>query len=421
MLVAAGCGGALQPDRERAPGDDLCRRATEHARSCLPDRNVSQPDDCDRDQAREILDTSCDELASSRALKSDSICEPLMWWTCDDDEERLVAFPTYAKRDAGGGLTVPVHAWTFEPERDSSVRDFLIDSMEEFVDFEGPEQRERFDRRIRRFLFDNESGKEVELKVAGEPYEVGETEGDGRVYRRVDLSSDVARRALRGRTGGQWLEATVAAGFGSIDDRIPVIEPSGLMVVSDIDDTVKNSKVLDRGAMLRKTFLEEYRPVEGMAELYRRIDEEFDPAFYYLSASPWQLLPYFDRFLEASEFPAGPIHLRALQVADITSVIDFIDGSADYKNASFDELLSDFPDRDFLLVGDSTQHDPEVYGRLARQHPDQIRAIWIRKVEGADNTDARFEEAFAEVPSDTWQVFEEPSALEVEQLAPSDE
>jgi phosphatidate phosphatase APP1 len=36
-----------------------------------------------------------------------------------------------------------------------------------------------------------------------------------------------------------------------------------------------------------------------------------------------------------------------------------------------------------VLVGDSGQLDPEIYAELAREHPDRIRAVYIRRTRHA--------------------------------------
>ena len=39
-----------------------------------------------------------------------------------------------------------------------------------------------------------------------------------------------------------------------------------------------------------------------------------------------------------------------------------------------------YPGRNFILIGDSGQHDPEIYSRLAIEFPGRIEAIYIRKI-----------------------------------------
>jgi len=44
------------------------------------------------------------------------------------------------------------------------------------------------------------------------------------------------------------------------------------------------------------------------------------------------------------------------------------------------ELLKDFPQRNFILIGDTGEMDPEIYTTIAREHPNQIVRIFIRDV-----------------------------------------
>ena len=45
-------------------------------------------------------------------------------------------------------------------------------------------------------------------------------------------------------------------------------------------------------------------------------------------------------------------------------------------------LFKTFPQRRFLLVGDSGEHDPEIYGAMARRFPQQVAGIFIRQLDG---------------------------------------
>ena len=69
---------------------------------------------------------------------------------------------------------------------------------------------------------------------------------------------------------------------------IYVLAARGVSVISDIDDTIKISKVLSKRALLKHTFYSYFKPVNGMNELYQRWSEQFCQ-FHYVSASPWQL------------------------------------------------------------------------------------------------------------------------------------
>ena len=44
--------------------------------------------------------------------------------------------------------------------------------------------------------------------------------------------------------------------------------------------------------------------------------------------------------------------------------------------------MEQFPERRFLLIGDSGERDPEVYAAVAKRRGDQVAGIVIREVEG---------------------------------------
>jgi len=334
-------------------------------------------------------------------------------WTRLEDwvegaRETLVVFPTYATLEDDGDLVVPVRAWVFEREEESTSRNLLVDALSETFDIETDDQRERFRERIWPFLVDNERGQSVRMQLGDSSFSIGETAANGHVQERVRIPADVVAETLHVDRQRRWLEPTFETDFGSEHVRFPLHEPDGLSVVSDIDDTIKHTEVLDRSAMLENTFLEQFRPVEGMAELYRDLEERGSTSFHYLSASPWQLLPFLESFADDHDFPNGVFHLRQLRPKSLSSPADFISGSSHYKVSTVERLVSDFPDRRFVLIGDSGEHDPEVYGKIARRHPDAVAAILIRRVDGADNSDDRYAEAFREVPESTWQIIDPP-------------
>ncbi|PPQ66431.1 hypothetical protein CVT24_007197 [Panaeolus cyanescens] len=184
---------------------------------------------------------------------------------------------------------------------------------------------------------------------------------------------------------------------------------SGYGVISDIDDTVKISHVLDKKALIRSTLLDEPKAVSGMPELYTKLSQTLkDPQFVYVSGSPFQLYPFLHEFIDSTYTTAkGPIMLQNLTVFDPRDVIEFIASSSDatykHKMDSITTLRSFYPKKKWMMIGDSTQKDPEVYGRIYKRFPDMLLCAWIRQVENADNTPERFAKAFKDVPKNKWR------------------
>ncbi|KAJ2922928.1 hypothetical protein H1R20_g14204, partial [Candolleomyces eurysporus] len=210
----------------------------------------------------------------------------------------------------------------------------------------------------------------------------------------------------------QELVATVVPGV--LDDRkfsasVFPSPNSGFGIISDIDDTIKVSNVLDTASLLRSTFLDEPKAVSGMPQLYSSLRTSLqNPQFIYLTGSPYQFYPFLNNFID-STYPKGPIFTQNLTILNIPAAIEFISGSNGgtftHKTNTIDRLQTMYPQKKWLAIGDSTQKDPEVYASAFKKFPGFISCIWIRRVDNADNTEKRFNTAFADVPKDKWRVF----------------
>jgi len=207
-----------------------------------------------------------------------------------------------------------------------------------------------------------------------------------------------------------WLhfQARVAGPARSIDGRALLVPASGLSVISDIDDTVKITEVRDQQQMLLNTFVRAFKAAPGMAEHYRNLARNPQTRFHYLSSSPIQLLPALADFLRDAGFPPGSMHLR--ESTTWRTVIPGNGESRAHKLAAIERLLEDFPLRRFLLIGDSGELDPEIYGEVARTRPERVEGVVIRDVTGEGRDAARYASAFEGVALERWHIFRDGGA-----------
>lgn len=154
-----------------------------------------------------------------------------------------------------------------------------------------------------------------------------------------------------------------------------------LGVISDMDDTVLQSEITSFIRAARLMLLENARtrlPFPGVAAFYRALErgargDESNPIFY-VSSSPWNLHDVISDFLEAQEIPTGPMLLRDWDIGREMM------RTREYKLSQIREILATYPRLPFILVGDSGQEDPEIYGDLVAEFPGRILAIYIRNV-----------------------------------------
>ena len=165
----------------------------------------------------------------------------------------------------------------------------------------------------------------------------------------------------------------------SIHGTIHMVSPRGVSVISDIDDTIKLTEATQRREMLANTFLRPFAQVDGMAQLYQSWSEQ-GCAFHYVSSSPWQLYDPLAELCAECNFPAGSMHLKYFRVRD-EMFKRFRPIRRNSKVGIIAGIVKRLPERQFVLVGDSGEKDPEIYRFLAKRFPNQIRAILIRNLE----------------------------------------
>lgn len=326
-------------------------------------------------------------------------------------DERVVFFPTAATYSAadGGAWTVPVHGWIFEPEEGALVRSAGLAGLKRALAIDPAwETNDLFLARARSFLVDNERGKTIGIQVGRQAHYLKPSEANGHFFGEFTISAEQATKLSRG--GLLSFKAIT-----SDDDprafrgRAILVGPEGLSVISDIDDTIKISDVTDTKKLIRNTFYEPFRPAPGMAAAYRRLAQR-GASFHFVSSSPWQLYEPLAEFTAREKFPPATFHLKHFRAKDST-LLDLLADPLQTKPVLIESILSAYPARKFLLIGDSGEKDPEVYGLIARRRPDQIQHIYIRNVTDEDPKAARFIRAFENVPPTKWTVFTDASAI----------
>jgi len=160
--------------------------------------------------------------------------------------------------------------------------------------------------------------------------------------------------------------------------KILLYPRQGLSVVSDIDDTIKDSQVGDRKELLANTFLRKFRSIDGMADLYRDWAGR-GAAFHYVSSSPWQLLEALQTFSDEGGFPDGSMHLRNFRLRD--QLLRKLVLRRNGKVIAIRNLLKALPEREFVLIGDSGEKDPKIYRKICKQYPGRVKAVFIRDLD----------------------------------------
>ncbi|MGN6646560.1 MAG: phosphatase domain-containing protein [Cytophaga sp.] len=154
------------------------------------------------------------------------------------------------------------------------------------------------------------------------------------------------------------------------------------ILVSDIDDTVIHSYISNKFSKfltLMFTKVEKRQAVEPTMKLIRD-QYGVGVAPFYLSNSEQNLYPLIYRFLKHNNFPKGPIFLKEMRkLRDVFRGKKFPAQDL-HKLATLNQLMRFFPEKDFILLGDNTQRDLDIYLRMAEKFPTNIKYIVILKV-----------------------------------------
>jgi len=235
------------------------------------------------------------------------------------------------------------------------------------------------------------------------------TDGDGRIKNNFIMTNqEIELFRQPGGTGGKVLfQASVPNKKIKTTGEIYLCDDDGITFISDIDDTIKITEVTSSTQTLINTFSGDFKPVPGMAEIYRYWEGQYSATFAYLTASPDQLYPFLREFFDREQFPSGSAHMRHFTWLDSNFISFFM--SSNYmkkKTETLQMFLQNTLNRRFVLIGDIFQKDSDIYASVYAQYPDRIIKIFIRKY--ADDADGqqRLETVFKDIPRHKWATFE---------------
>ncbi len=188
--------------------------------------------------------------------------------------------------------------------------------------------------------------------------------------------------------GSLWFEAraqVIGSDVHAVHEILRIDPKARYGIISDIDDTVLDSKVVDWRAAAELTFLHNVRtrkPLPGVAQLYRSLQQGPSGAtanpLFYVSSSPWNLYDLLEAFLEINQIPHGPLLLREIDIG-----LGYFRQARNHgsKRDNIVRLFHQFPELSWVLVGDTGQADAQIYAGIAEEFPGRVLAIYIRDID----------------------------------------
>ncbi len=156
--------------------------------------------------------------------------------------------------------------------------------------------------------------------------------------------------------------------------------------ISDIDDTVLVSHSSKTGKKLRTMFTKNPRSrktFDDVVKFYQLLSlahttpDLLNP-FFYVSSSEWNLYDDLNEFFKYNDLPKGAFLLNGIKKWYQL----FSTGNTKHQGKFIRaiRILEAFPKQKFILLGDNSQRDPEIYASIANKYANRIIAIYIRNV-----------------------------------------
>ena len=243
---------------------------------------------------------------------------------------------------------------------------------------------EPFHSRARLFFSDGHRDARVSIKLGGRIIELPPSDHSGFFSNTIPLSAAdvglakdglISFESLASRTGGQTILGTAF-----------IVPRDAIVVVTDVDDTIKDTRVLDRVLKERNTMVNEFKPVIGMPQAYRnwKATPGADVHFHVVSAGPWQLYEPLRQFTDVQKFPSFTWDMRSVDIGfDLKVAINELhlkpETIFEHKVKKIRALLKMLPNQ-VVLVGDSGERDPEVYAEIVKSCSARVAAVFIREL-----------------------------------------
>jgi len=303
-----------------------------------------------------------------------------------DGDVEVTIYPAYGFLQ-GAEWNIPLRGWVHQNRR---LPDHLINEFAQAIINCSNEEISNFGARFDDFSDDSRSKKAVTIQfdTDDEQHTFQPSDLNGLIEKTITLRADKAQAlAAQQNSGDGWLSFNVVSKDHRGKGKVNLVGPRGLSVVSDIDDTIKVTEVPgNRDIVLKNTFCRPFIALSDMVERYRALS---DATFHYVSGGPWQLYEPLSEFIANAGFPTGTFHLNYFPKNFLSEdtrslLIDSICGSLSrtytHKVETITRLMERFPEREFILIGDSGELDVEVYHRIRELFGGRVREILIRDV-----------------------------------------
>lgn len=186
-----------------------------------------------------------------------------------------------------------------------------------------------------------------------------------------------------------------------------LVPPTGLTIISDIDDILRITKIYQPKEGLLNSFARPFVQWKNMPDIYANWSRSIpDFHFHYLTTTPEQVTRNYMDFIYKT-YPGGSFDTRPLNFSDVKATLSI-------RKYLLDKVFETYPKRKFILMADTSNSDVmKDYPQMAKDFPGQVQCIFLRNTSATDDGD-KFPydtSGFKDLDNSTYMFFTIPDDL----------
>ena len=183
-----------------------------------------------------------------------------------------------------------------------------------------------------------------------------------------------------------------------------LVPPTGITIICDIDDVLRVSRIWHPFEVFHNLFHRPFKPwlnmPQTLADWSRRVPGIH---WHYLTVTPEQLVRPYMGFVRET-YPMGTFDARIINITNPS-------GSWEARRFLLDKIFQSFPQRKFILIGDTTNRDlMKDYPGMVTRYPGQVQCILLRNTSATDSTTfiPYNTKHFRDIPQEQYMFFRVP-------------
>jgi hypothetical protein len=228
-------------------------------------------------------------------------------------------------------------------------------------------------------------------------------EGDFDVFQTIRTGGDI----IPGNSTNVVQNFSVYANGSTLGNATAyLVPPTGISVISDIDDILRVTQIYLPKNGIFNTFAKPFVPWLNMPDIYANWSKSIPGIhFHYLTTTPEQATRNYMDYIYKT-YPMGSFDTRPLNFSDTKATFSI-------REALLRKVLETFPSRKFILMADTSNSDVmKDYPKMAKEFPGQIQCIFLRNTSATDKDYLPYNtKGFKDLDKDSYMFFITPDDL----------